>query len=65
MRDKANAMAELNAGPVDEIADLTAKYSSNTAQVDDELAALKASLGQQDTTAVDDELAALKANLNK
>ena len=63
--DKANAMAELNAGPVDEIADLTAKYSSNTAQVDDELAALKASLGQQDTTAVDDELAALKANLNK
>ncbi|MBQ1393577.1 MAG: PspA/IM30 family protein [Lachnospiraceae bacterium] len=63
--DKANAMAELNAGPVDEIADLTAKYSGNTAQVDDELAALKASLDQQDTTAVDDELAALKADLNK
>ena len=58
MEAKANAA-------LDKANDLTAKYSSNTAQVDDELAALKASLGQQDTTAVDDELAALKANLNK
>lgn len=45
--DKANAMAELNAGPQDSIADLTAKYSSASSDVDDELAALKASLGQQ------------------
>lgn len=44
--DKANAMAELNAGPKDEIADLTAKYSSSATAVDDELAALKASLNK-------------------
>lgn len=45
MLDKANAMAELNKGPQDDIADLTAKYSS-TSNVDDELAALKATLNQ-------------------
>lgn len=45
--DKANAMSELNAGPSDSIEDLTAKYSSASSNVDDELAALKASLGQQ------------------
>lgn len=45
--DKANAMAELNAGPKDSIEDLTAKYASSSSDVDDELAALKASLGQQ------------------
>lgn len=45
MLDSANAMAELNRGPQDDIADLTAKYSSNS-EVDDELAALKASLGK-------------------
>lgn len=45
--DKANAMAELNAGPSDSIEDLTAKYAGSTSNVDDELAALKASLGQQ------------------
>jgi len=45
MLDTANAMAELNQGPKDDIADLTAKYSTNSA-VDDELAALKASLGK-------------------
>ena len=45
--DKANAMAELNAGPKDSIDDLTAKYASSSSDVDDELAALKASLGQQ------------------
>lgn len=44
--DKANAMAELNAGPKDEIADLTAKYSASSSDVDDELAALKASLNK-------------------
>lgn len=50
--DKANAMAELNAStPENKIEDLMAKYNtSNSAQggtsVDDELAALKASLGK-------------------
>lgn len=44
--DKANAMAELNAAPADELEDLTKKYSSNASSVDDELAALKASLGK-------------------
>ncbi|MEW9094699.1 MAG: PspA/IM30 family protein [Clostridiaceae bacterium] len=43
--DEANAMAELNAGPKDEIEDLTAKYDSST-KIDDELAALKAKLNQ-------------------
>lgn len=45
--DKANAMAELNAAPKDSFDDLTAKYANSTSDVDDELAALKASLGQQ------------------
>ena len=45
--DKANAMAELNAGPKDSLEDLTAKYANSSSSVDDELAALKASLGQQ------------------
>ena len=40
--DKANAMAELNAGPKDEIADLTAKYDEpSDNNIDQELAALK------------------------
>lgn len=44
--DKANAMAELNAGG-DSIDDLTAKYSDAApSAIDDELAALKASLGK-------------------
>lgn len=44
--DKANAMAELNRSSSEQtIEDLTRKYSSNT-NVDDELAALKASLGK-------------------
>jgi len=38
--DEANAMAELNKGPQDDIKDLTAKYDSNS-DIDDELAALK------------------------
>lgn len=46
MLDKANAMAELNSSPKDDIKDLTAKYSSNSADVDADLAALKASLGK-------------------
>jgi phage shock protein A len=46
--DKANAMAELNSSSEKEnIADLESKYgSSSSASVDDELAALKASLGK-------------------
>ena len=44
--DEANAMAELNrAEKKDSIKDLTAKYSQGS-DVDDELAALKASLGK-------------------
>lgn len=44
--DKANAMAELNAGG-DSIDDLAAKYSDAApSAIDDELAALKASLGK-------------------
>lgn len=48
MLDQANAMSELNSVKADSIDDLAAKYddtSSNSA-VDDELAALKAKLGQ-------------------
>lgn len=41
--DEANAMAELNAAPKDDIKDLTAKYDKNS-EVEDELAALKAQL---------------------
>lgn len=44
--DEANAMAELNrAGSTESIKDLTAKYTQGS-DVDDELAALKASLGK-------------------
>lgn len=46
MLDSANAMAELNRGPKDDIADLTAKYANPASEVDDELVALKASLGK-------------------
>lgn len=42
--DEANAMAELNAGPKDDIEDLTAKYDQQSANVDNELEALKARL---------------------
>lgn len=46
MTDEANAMAELESG-ADDVDTLAAKYESNTTSstVDDELAALKASLG--------------------
>lgn len=45
--DQANAMAQLNAGNPDaELRDLKKKYAMDTT-VDDELAALKASLGKQ------------------
>ncbi|MBG9768342.1 PspA/IM30 family protein [Bacillus vallismortis] len=43
--DQANAMAELNSAPQDDIADLTAKYeTAGSSQVDDELASLKAKM---------------------
>lgn len=45
--DQANAMAELNAAPVDAAAALEAKYAASVgnAQVEDELAKLKAEMG--------------------
>lgn len=46
MLDKANAMAELNSSPKDGIDDLTEKYSVGSADIDAELAALKANLGK-------------------
>lgn len=46
MLDEANARIELNEEPVDEAAELEAKYNAGlTASVDDELAKLKAELG--------------------
>ena len=50
MLDKANAMAELNAGDKDDVEDLAAKYDSVETEapaVDDALAALKAQMGMQ------------------
>ena len=44
--DEANAMAELNKGPKDDIKDLTAKYNVKT-NVDDELAELKKRLNKE------------------
>lgn len=46
MLDSANAYADLNAEPVDEVSSLEAKYGKgSSASVDDELAAMKAQLG--------------------
>ncbi|MBM6687488.1 PspA/IM30 family protein [Collinsella tanakaei] len=47
MLDTADAMAELNGEPADEVADLEKKYASavNDAAVDDDLARLKAEMG--------------------
>ncbi|MEK5391057.1 PspA/IM30 family protein [Margalitia sp. FSL K6-0131] len=42
--DEANAMAELNTGPKDDIEDLTAKYDNTNIAVEDELSALKEKL---------------------
>ena len=55
MLDEANAMAELNSKPVDDIDDLMSKYNSNNSAVEDEIAALK---GNND--AVEDMLRELK-----
>ena len=47
MLDEANAMAELNRSGVDSINDIARKYEGmSTPEVDDELAALKAKMGQ-------------------
>lgn len=47
MLDKANAMAELNTSSSNDIEDLTEKYSNGSnADIDAELAALKANLGK-------------------
>lgn len=46
MLDEANAMSELNSSNSDDIDDLTARYDTNSSGVDDELAALKASMGK-------------------
>lgn len=59
--DKANAMAELNAGPVDEVADLMSKYGSSPSNVDDELAKMKADM--YGSPEVDDELAKMKSEM--
>ena len=47
MLDETNAMAELNATPKDDFEDLTSKYDAQpSSSVEDELAALKASMGK-------------------
>ena len=68
MLDEANAMAELNTSSEDsDIENLASKYDTESAAVDDELAALKAQMGmggsQPSASSVDDELAALKAQM--
>lgn len=55
MLDEANAMAELNSKPVDDIYDLMGKYTDNNLSVEDELTALK---GKNDV--VEDMLNQLK-----
>lgn len=45
--DEANAMAELNKDPQDDIKDLTAKYENHSG-IDDELAALKKKINQKE-----------------
>jgi len=48
MLDEANAMAELNnSGTENAVEDLEEKYKVNAPEIDDELAAIKAKLGQQ------------------
>ncbi len=42
--DEANAMAELNRGPEDDIKELTAKYDDSNIDIEDELATLKEQL---------------------
>ena len=68
MLDEANATAELDAALDSGLDDLEDKYSSGGSMaVDDELAAMKASmgLGGEAASSVDDELEALKASLDQ
>ena len=44
--DKANAMAQLNQKPVDEVDALSKKYDTASSSVEDELAKLKESLNK-------------------
>ena len=61
MLDQANAMAQLNATPVDETTALMEKYNTTSSStVEDELASLK----QQSAPAIEDELSALKNSMN-
>lgn len=46
MLDKANAMSELNKPAGDDISELTRKYDTGSVNIDEELEALKASLGK-------------------
>lgn len=59
--DQANAMADLNAAPVDDIESLMNKYDAPSSNIEDELAALKGS----GNSLIDDELAALKNDMNE
>lgn len=59
--DEANAMADLNAAPVDDIESLMNKYDAPSSNIEDELAALKGS----GNSLIDDELAALKNDMNE
>ncbi|HEX3028647.1 MAG TPA: PspA/IM30 family protein [Clostridia bacterium] len=60
MLDEAQAMAELNSSPADDLNNLMDKYEGSDSSVEDELSALKSGLG-----GVDDELAKLKAEAGK
>ena len=58
--DEANAMAELNTAPIDEIDNLMSKYDTVAhSSIEDELAVLKG----ESSSVIDDELAALKSDL--
>lgn len=58
---EANAMAELNSMPSDEIDDLMNKYNTtNNSQIEDELATLKGNNIISDKSEIDNELAKLK-----
>lgn len=59
--DEANAMADLNAAPVDDIESLMNKYDAPSSNIEDELAALKGGRN----SLIDDELAALKNDMNE
>ncbi len=62
MLDEANAMADLNTSPKDDIDSLMNKYDSTpSSSIEDELTALKSS----SSSPIDDELALLKCSINQ